>query len=300
MDIRRTLGLITSIGIPLAFLAIPTSMIPIPELTLVQHRIIAVFVMAALMWVLKPVPVFMDTRRTWSLIASIGIPLAFLAIPTSMIPLPELTLVQHRIIAIFVMAALMWVLEPVPVFATSLLIITLQVVMISNKGMSLFISGGSADAQLGSLLPYNSIFAAFASPIIILFMGGFSLAIAASKYEFDGNLARVLLKPFGNRIHKVMLGLMLITAVFSMFMSNTATTVMMKVVMLRPTDFPMVSIIVLMFTLIPASKRMMLSAMMLIKGDRDMKSSASKKFSTGPSVMPNASSHMMSGIFVLL
>ncbi|MDG2881978.1 SLC13 family permease, partial [Vibrio parahaemolyticus] len=49
----------------------------------------------------------------------------------------------------------------------------------------------------------------------------------ASKYELDNNLARVLLKPFGTRPKFIMLGLMLITAVFSMFMSNTATTVMM-------------------------------------------------------------------------
>ncbi|MDN3684178.1 anion permease [Vibrio sinaloensis] len=58
-------------------------------------------------------------------------------------------------------------------------------------------------------------------------MGGFALAIAASKYELDNNLARVLLKPFGHQPRFIMLGLMLITAVFSMFMSNTATTVMM-------------------------------------------------------------------------
>lgn len=74
---------------------------------------------------------------------------------------------------------------------------------------------------------YTDIFSAFSSPIIILFMGGFALAIAAAKYELDNNLARVLLKPFGTQPKYIMLGLMLITAVFSMFMSNTATTVMM-------------------------------------------------------------------------
>jgi len=77
------------------------------------------------------------------------------------------------------------------------------------------------------MMKYTDIFSAFSSPIIILFMGGFALAIAASKYELDNNLARVLLKPFGTQPKFIMLGLMLITAVFSMFMSNTATTVMM-------------------------------------------------------------------------
>lgn len=158
------------------------------------------------------------------------IPLLILALPTSWIPLPELTLVQHRIIAIFVMAALLWILEPVPVFATSLLIITLEVVMISDQGWHGF-THTQGNVPLGELLPYQSIFASFSSPIIILFMGGFALAIAASKFELDTNLARVLLKPFGNHIHAVMLGLMLITAVFSMFMSNTATTVMMLAIL---------------------------------------------------------------------
>lgn len=69
--------------------------------------------------------------------------------------------------------------------------------------------------------------ATFANPIIMLFLGGFFLAMAATKYRLDVNLARVLLKPFGNNPKYVMLGLMMITAVFSMFMSNTATTAMM-------------------------------------------------------------------------
>lgn len=51
--------------------------------------------------------------------------------------------------------------------------------------------------------------------------------MAATKYRLDVNLARVLLKPFGQNPKYVMLGLMLITGVFSMFMSNTATTAMM-------------------------------------------------------------------------
>ena len=98
--------------------------------------------------------------------------------------------------------------------------------MISDKGLHLF-RNPPAGHDLGELMNYTDIFSAFSSPIIILFMGGFALAIAASKYELDNNLARVLLKPFGHQPKFIMLGLMLITAVFSMFMSNTATTVMM-------------------------------------------------------------------------
>jgi sodium-dependent dicarboxylate transporter 2/3/5 len=51
--------------------------------------------------------------------------------------------------------------------------------------------------------------------------------MAATKYRLDQNLARVFLKPFGENPKMVMLGIMIITAIFSMFMSNTATTAMM-------------------------------------------------------------------------
>ncbi|WP_407331984.1 SLC13 family permease [Enterovibrio sp. 27052020O] len=159
-------------------------------------------------------------------IVAFGVPLGVLLMPINWIPLDDLTIIQHRLLAIFLLAALLWVLEPVPVFATSILIIALELIMISDKGLTWF-REAQPGHDLGELMKYTDIFGAFSSPIIILFMGGFALAIAASKYDLDNNLARVLLKPFGTKPRFIMLGLMLITAVFSMFMSNTATTVMM-------------------------------------------------------------------------
>lgn len=167
-----------------------------------------------------------DSGVLAKLLISFGLPIGVLLMPIDWIPIDNLTLIQHRLLAIFLLAALLWVLEPVPVFATSILIIALELVMISNKGLHLFRTP-TAGHDLGELMNYTDIFSAFSSPIIILFMGGFALAIAASKYELDNNLARVLLRPFGHQPKFIMLGLMLITAVFSMFMSNTATTVMM-------------------------------------------------------------------------
>jgi sodium-dependent dicarboxylate transporter 2/3/5 len=165
------------------------------------------------------------------LLIAFGIPLLLLLLPASSLPLDNLTVVQHRLLAIFVLAALLWILEPVPVFATSILIITLELMMISDKGLylfRLFNDGTTSEAMaVDGMLHYNDIFAAFSSPIIVLFLGGFALAIAANKYALDTNLARVLLKPFGTKPSTIMLGLMMITALFSMFMSNTATTVMM-------------------------------------------------------------------------
>jgi len=154
------------------------------------------------------------------------IPLVILALPLSAFPFEGITVIQQRVIAIFLLAALCWVFEPIPIYATSVVIIVLELLMLSDKGFILF-KLGAGEAEFGQLLKYKDIMATFASPIIMLFLGGFFLAMAATKYRLDVNLARVLLKPFGKDPKFVMLGLMLITGIFSMFMSNTATTAMM-------------------------------------------------------------------------
>ncbi|MDG3088424.1 SLC13 family permease [Vibrio hannami] len=154
------------------------------------------------------------------------IPLIILLMPLSAFPFEGITVVQQRVIAIFLLAALCWVFEPIPIYATSVVIIVLELLLLSNKGL-IFFRLGAEEPTFGTLLSYKDIMATFASPIIMLFLGGFFLAMAATKYRLDVNLARVLLKPFGSDPKFVMLGLMLITGIFSMFMSNTATTAMM-------------------------------------------------------------------------
>ncbi len=77
------------------------------------------------------------------------------------------------------------------------------------------------------LISYKSIIACFADPTVMLFMGGFVLALVASKSGVDVSLARVMLKPFGTNSKTVLLGFILVTAIFSMFVSNTATAAMM-------------------------------------------------------------------------
>lgn len=156
--------------------------------------------------------------------------LFLVCIPTHWIPLPGLTVVEQRVIAIFVFAALCWILEPIPIFATSVLIIVLELLLISDKGLWLLTANQNSPG-FGHLLKSTDVMATFASPVIMLFMGGFLLAIAATKYQLDVNLARVLLRPFGHQPRILMLGLMLITALFSMFMSNTATTAMMLAIL---------------------------------------------------------------------
>ncbi|WP_305843411.1 SLC13 family permease [Photobacterium leiognathi] len=165
-------------------------------------------------------------RQSLRYIIPILLPLIVLLLPASFFPVEGLTVIQQRVIAIFLLAALCWVLEPIPIYATSVVIIVLELLLLSNKGLYLF-RMDHGQPHFGELLDYSAIMATFASPIIMLFLGGFFLAMAATKYRLDVNLARVLLKPFGHQPKYVMFGLMLITAIFSMFMSNTATTAMM-------------------------------------------------------------------------
>ena len=80
---------------------------------------------------------------------------------------------------------------------------------------------------LGKQSSYKSLLHCFADPIIMLFIGGFILAIAASKTGLDLFLARVMLKPFGKNPKFVLLGFLMVTGIFSMFLSNTATAAMM-------------------------------------------------------------------------
>lgn len=168
--------------------------------------------------------------KSIKLLLCVSIPILILLLPASMFGIPGLTIVEQRIIAIFFLAALFWILEPIPIYATSLLIIFLELVMVSTKGLN-FLIKPSGTEEIGTLVDYKALIGTFASPIIILFLGGFFLAMAATKYRLDQNLAKVLLKPFGQKPKWVMLGLMLITATFSMFMSNTAATAMMLAIL---------------------------------------------------------------------
>ena len=168
----------------------------------------------------------MKTQQIWSILLSFGLPILILIIPTSFLPINDLNIQEQRVAALFVMAALAWILEPIPVHATSLLVIILEITCLSDQSLWLF-KANNNHIQFGETLQSREIISTFASPIIMLFLGGFFLAIAASKYSLDINMARLLLKPFGTKPHAVMLGFMLTTAVFSMFMSNTATTAMM-------------------------------------------------------------------------
>lgn len=147
-------------------------------------------------------------------------------IPADSFGIEGLTLVEQRTIAIFVFATLMWVFDAIPAWTTSVFVVVLLLYTTSNSSLWFFREGIPAE-ELGIMTNYVSILACFADPIIMLFIGGFILAIAATKTGLDVMLARVMLKPFGTQSKYVLLGFIAVTATFSMFLSNTATAAMM-------------------------------------------------------------------------
>ena len=135
--------------------------------------------------------------------------------PTEWFGIENLTIVQQRVIAIFAFATLMWILEIVSSWATSIAIIVMMLLFCTDSGIAPMVK----EEEVGKLLSYKGVMACFADPVIMLFIGGFVLAIAATKTGLDAQLAKVLLKPFGTKSEMVLLGFLLVTGLFSMFVS---------------------------------------------------------------------------------
>lgn len=123
---------------------------------------------------------------------------------------------------ILVLAAVLWVSEALPLFVTSLLVIFLQATLLANPGNWPGLGFESRPSP-----SYRDIFSLAADPVLVLFFGGFVLAAAAVKEGVDRAMSSVLLAPFGGSPRAVLLGLMLVTLLFGMWMSNTATATMM-------------------------------------------------------------------------
>ena len=167
-----------------------------------------------------------NVSRIIRLIIPIVVALTLWMMPTDSFGIEGLTLIQQRVMAVFVFATLMWVLEAVPAWTTSVTAVTILLLTVSDSSLWLFREGIPVE-ELGKSVKYASLMHCFSDPIIMLFIGGFILAIAATKTGLDTMLARVLLKPFGTQSKYVMLGFLVVTGIFSMFLSNTATAAMM-------------------------------------------------------------------------
>lgn len=127
----------------------------------------------------------------------------------------------RRMAAIFALAVVLWITEAIPLFATSLGVIALEAWWVALP------------QDVGANMKYQVVFNSLSNPVIFLFLGGFIMAKSVQKHRIDVQMAALMLRFFGTRPLAVLAGIMLITAVFSMWMSNTATTAMM-IIMVQP------------------------------------------------------------------
>ena len=151
------------------------------------------------------------------------ITLLFWFVPASAYGLTGINPIEQRVIGIFAFAALMWLFDAVPAWTTSMVVVVLLLFTTSDSSLW-FLRPTDSEVKLVS---YKAILACFADPTIMLFIGGFIIAIAATKSGLDVKLAKTLLTPFGTKSENVLLGFLLVTGLFSMFISNTATAAMM-------------------------------------------------------------------------
>ncbi len=108
---------------------------------------------------------------------------------------------------LFVLIAGLWLTQALPLAVTALAVPLLAVL-------------------LGLLTPRQAL-ASFAHPIIFLFLGGFALAAALVHQGLDRALARAVLRLAQGRILRAVLLLCALTALLSMWISNTAAVAMM-------------------------------------------------------------------------
>ena len=113
-------------------------------------------------------------------------------LPIDSFGIDGLTVVQQRVIAVFMMAVLLWLTEAIPAWATSVTIIFVLLFCVSNSSFK-FLQG--SEGEYGQLLDSVGIMACFADPTIILFLGGFILAIAATKSGLDVLMAKTSFCP---------------------------------------------------------------------------------------------------------
>ena len=113
----------------------------------------------------------------------------------------------QKALALLVVVALLWMTEAIPLALTGLLIPVL--------------------ATLLHLVPPRSAFSEFAHPIIFLFMGGFVIAGALTRYGLDRLLAQKLIALAKGNFYRSAILLMLATSLTACWVSNTAATAMM-------------------------------------------------------------------------
>ncbi|MCK4548125.1 MAG: DASS family sodium-coupled anion symporter [Candidatus Eisenbacteria sp.] len=129
----------------------------------------------------------------------------------------NLPMQQRIMVSIFVLTVFYWITEPIPLYVTGIIAAFASGVLLGP--MAKFTGAPPLDYQL-FLYP-------FASPVVVLMFGGFVMAEVFTRNYLDIEFCQLILSRLGTRPSVVLFGMMLITALISMWMSNTATTAIM-------------------------------------------------------------------------
>jgi sodium-dependent dicarboxylate transporter 2/3/5 len=148
-------------------------------------------------------------RQGYSLRQKLGLVSGILLFVLALwLPTPsELNLSAQRAGAVAVLMAAWWLTEALPLYATALLPLVLYPLL------------GIAEVKQAA--------APYAEPTVFLFMGGFFLAMAMQRWSLHRRIALVVVRILGNSPRRLILGFMVATALISMWVSNTATAMML-------------------------------------------------------------------------
>ena len=148
----------------------------------------------------------MDSAIKTKNIGLVSGPLSFILVILFFHP-EGLTLQANAIIASTVWIAIWWITEAIPISVTALLPIILFP-----------LTGG---------LELSETTASYGHKYVFLYLGGFIIAIAMQKWNLHKRIALNIISFIGTNVIKIILGFMVATAFLSMWISNTATAVMM-------------------------------------------------------------------------
>ena len=127
-----------------------------------------------------------------------------------------------KVLAVAAIMLIWWVTEAVPLAVAAILPLVLLPLLavqpINDRG---YPAGIEEAMGIGDVSP------PYASPIVFLFMGGFMIALAMERWGLHRRIALNIVKLTGTNADGILLGFMLATAALSMWISNTATTVLM-------------------------------------------------------------------------
>lgn len=155
----------------------------------------------------RPIEHEPGTRRPYGRIIGLAAGLALFALALSLPPPEGMPTAAWRVAAVAVLMAIWWVSEALPVPVTALA----PVVAFPLLGIA----------------PIGVAAAPYANPLIFLFLGGFMIALALERWNLHRRIALNILCRFGARPAALVAGFLVASASLSMWVSNTATAVMM-------------------------------------------------------------------------